>query len=169
MKTINLTQGKVALVDDDAPSWVFEVNWCASRAGGTYYAARSIRREDGKRTMQYIHRVLLDAKLGEQIDHIDGNGLNNQLSNLRIFSNAQNLRAFNLHRTNNKSGFRGVSWFKRDKKWEAKIRHDGVKLHIGYFNSPEEAAKARDEKARSLGWPEEGMNFSKIKPLRGET
>jgi hypothetical protein len=162
MRIIELTQGEIAFVDNDAPTWIFDVNWYALRMGRLWYAARNIRREDGKQTTQYLHRVLLDVKPGEQVDHRDGDGLNNRLSNLRIVTNAQNQRAFNRPHPNNKSGFRGVSWHKRDKKWQAQIWHDGVKLHIGCFSSPEEAAHARDEKARSLGWPEEGMNFSLV-------
>jgi hypothetical protein len=159
MKTIELTQGKVALVDD-APAWVFKVKWYAQRDGGTYYAVRKIRREDGKQTLQILHRVLIDAKPEQDVDHIDGDGLNDQLSNLRIVTNSQNLRAFRRRQTNNKSGFRGVSWNKQRRKWRAQIKHDGVMIHVGRYNTPEEAAKARDEKARSLGWPKEGMNLS---------
>jgi hypothetical protein len=163
MKTIELTQGKAALVDDDSPEWIFDVNWYAQCIGGTYYAVRNLRREDGKQATHRLHRVLIDAKPGEQVDHRDGDGLNNQLSNLRIVTKAKNMRAFNRQRANNKSGFRGVCWHKQRRKWMANVRHGGVLLTVGYFNSPEEAAKARDEKARSLGWPEEGMNFSLTK------
>jgi hypothetical protein len=162
MRIIELTQGEIAFVDNDAPTWIFDVKWYALHMGGTYYAARSIRREDGKQTTQYLHRVLLDVKPGEQVDHRDGDGLNNQCSNLRIVTHAQNQRAFNRQQTNNKSGFRGVCWHKRLRKWLAQIPHDGVRRYVGLYDTPEEAAKARDEKARSLGWPEEGMNFSLV-------
>lgn len=159
MRTIPLTQGKVAIVDDDAPAWIFEVKWCAIRRGKCWHAQRHIILEDGRGTSQYMHRVVLNAKPGEIIDHKDGNGLDNRKENLRVTSSAGNQRGFNKRQINNTSGFRGVGWNKGYKKFEARVTHARKLLLVGYFSCPIEGARARDAKARELGWPEEGMNF----------
>lgn len=158
MKTIPLTQGKVAIVDDDAPAWIFEVKWCASRSGKRWYAVRNIVKE-GSHAMQKLHRVIMNARPGEDVDHKYGDGLDNRKENLRITTRAENMRGFSRRHPNNISGFRGVTWYARYEKWEAKLMHDGCRLHVGYYDDRTEAAKARDAKARELGWPEQGMNF----------
>lgn len=73
------------------------------------------------------------------IDHINGNPLDNRLCNLRVATNSQNVSNGNV-RKNNTSGIRGVSYFKRDRKWGATIRLNGKTLHLGTFNTKGEAA-----------------------------
>ena len=76
-----------------------------------------------------------------EIDHIDGDGLNNRIDN-------RNQRM----RIDNTSGFNGVCWHKRDEKWYAKINTNGKRKHIGGFNDLEEAAKAYRKAAAELGY-----------------
>ena len=76
------------------------------------------------------------------IDHIDHNPKNNRIENLRIVTNQENGRNQGI-RSNNTSGVTGVLWVKRRNKWEARIKVDGVKIHLGYFESKEEAIKTR--------------------------
>lgn len=78
----------------------------------------------------------------EDIDHIDGNGLNNRLENLRAVSHDENGRNQRKY-SNNTSGVSGVGWYKRDQKWQAKIRVNRKLVHLGYFSSKEEAVAAR--------------------------
>src|SRR5665213_4162813 len=86
-----------------------------------------------------MHRTILDAPKGIFVDHIDGNGLNNQRSNLRLCTRAQN--SFNRGRMkNNKSGFKGVRKFR--KGWRAEICSGGKRFHLGLFLSKEEAYRA---------------------------
>lgn len=78
-----------------------------------------------------------------QIDHIDGNPSNNRISNLRdvtALTNSQNLRKASINNTS--SGLLGVSWHVRHKKWSAKIRIPGARLHLGYFDDKHEAHAA---------------------------
>jgi len=85
--------------------------------------------------------------LGEQelsIDHVDGNGLNNQKANLRVASHAENCANRRINR-NNTSGFKGVS--KNKERWQAYIRVAYRQIHLGYFDTPEEAAEAYDRAA----------------------
>lgn len=77
----------------------------------------------------------------DQIDHIDGDALNNRIDNLREAAHSENSQNRNKQ-NNNKSGFMGVHWNKRADKWHAQIKHQGVRHHLGYFDTPEEAHAA---------------------------
>lgn len=98
------------------------------------------------------HRIVYALATGADpaemhIDHIDGNGQNNSPSNLRLATNAENLRNRGTYR-NNTSGRKGVSWYKPDRKWQAYISFNGRMRHIGYFNDIDDAAAAYDAAAR---------------------
>lgn len=98
----------------------------------------------------YVHRIVWLIVYGmapiEDIDHIDGKKGNNKIANLREATHRQN--KFNVGiRKSNLSGFKGVSWCKRDRRWRATIRIDGVKRSLGYFISKELAAEAYKEAA----------------------
>jgi len=91
-----------------------------------------------------MHRLLVKSDL--QIDHIDGNGLNNQRNNLRPASNSQN--AMNKGGGNGtSSGFKGVSWHKKAGKWLVQIIHNGIWINGGFFESKIEAAERYNELA----------------------
>jgi hypothetical protein len=112
-----------------------------------YIAARLYK--DRKTPLKHIalHRVIMDAPEGLQIDHVDGNGLNNKKSNLRICNQSQNLANGKRYR-NNKSGYRGVTWHKKTKKWQAEITINHKRVALGYFHSPVEAGIAYNEAAK---------------------
>jgi len=93
-----------------------------------------------------IHRILLNPRKGEEIDHIDGNRLNNQRSNLRLATSTQNKRNRGP-RKDNTSGYKGVCWHKQRQKWAANI-HDGNKYHsLGLHANKIDAAKAYNKAA----------------------
>lgn len=91
-----------------------------------------------------LHRIIaerMNLNLSNLIDHKDGNKLNNQRDNLRPATHAENTR--NSKRPiNNTSGYKGVSWHKRLQKWQAKISVNGRRIHLGYFDTSEEAHAA---------------------------
>lgn len=149
MKEIPLTQGYVALVDDDDYKWLSQYNWSVKHAsdGLVKYAQKSHRKEDGRRTIIKMHRLIMDAKPGDIIDHADQNGLNNQRSNLRFATASQNSMN-GPKRSRNTSGYIGVSWDKAREKWEAHIKIDKRKKMLGRFDSAEDAAIVRDQAAR---------------------
>lgn len=98
---------------------------------------------DGKHHLS--HRIIWKMKMGEDpifIDHIDGNKSNNRLENLRNVEHVVNMKNKSLYR-NNKSGFPGVEFHKRDGAWIAKIGVDGKQIQLGSFASKEEAIAAR--------------------------
>lgn len=145
MKTIELTRGKVAFVDDADYVAVSQFKWYAKEKEGLWYAARNLRKTDGKRTTQYLHQFLLPGV--PEIDHRDGNGLNDRWENLRSVTHKQNMQGFRRKKAGLTSKFRGVSWHKRDLIWHAQIRADGKQIHIGYFENEIDAARAYDAAA----------------------
>jgi len=81
------------------------------------------------------------------IDHVNGQRDDNMFSNLREATNSENMRNSGRHK-NNTSGFKGVSWFARDKCWRAYSSIGGKRKHLGYFDTPESASAAYEEFAR---------------------
>jgi len=143
MKEIPLTQGKVALVDDEDFEYLNASKWCAARNSRTFYAKRALLRT---KTI-FMHRVVLAPQKGMIIDHIDGNGLNNQRSNLRIVNVRENSR--NRHHEKS-STFPGVSWDARRKKWQAWIWINGKNVWLGRFTDEISAASAYRKACESL-------------------
>lgn len=142
MKKVPLTQGLFALVDDEDYNTISKFKWCAHRPRNVTYASARIGHK-----MVYLHRFLMPWI--PRIDHYDGNGLNNQRSNLRSATRSEN--GCNRGRNkNNISGFKGVSWFKKTNQWRARIGLDGRDRLLGYFDDPTAAAKTYDKAARRL-------------------
>lgn len=151
MKEIQLTRGYVAIVDDEDYERVAQHKWQANifpRADGSLnvYAQRGVRKSDGCKSVQRLHRFILDAPAGMDIDHINGNSLDNRRSNLRVCTRSENM-CNQRPRACGSSAFKGVSWFKRDAKWRAQIRIDGKTINLGCFTSEIDAARAYDAAA----------------------
>jgi len=148
MKEIELSQGKRALVDAEDYEGLNQWKWSALRdkGGRCFYAVRSY--QDGKkRQLTYMHRQIMGAQSGQEIDHQDGNGLNNRRANLRFCTRGQN-SANRKKRAGCTSEFKGVSW--RDKKWRAKIYVHSKQHHLGMFTDEEEAARSYNDAATEL-------------------
>ena len=143
-KEIDLTQGKVALVDDNVYEELVRYNWTADKHRKTCYARRNIP-VNGKKVKVYMHRQILGLKQGDgtTVDHINHDGLDNRHINLRIVSHATNLRHRNGLQPNNTSGYTGVWWSKQGKKWCAEIKMYGKKIYLGSYKNILDAAKAR--------------------------
>jgi len=146
MKEIILTQGKVALVDDEDFEELNKHKWCALKAPKTFYAIR--RDNDVKKSTIYMHRQIL--KLTDrniQGEHRDNNGLNNQRSNLRACTNLENQRNKTC-KVNGTSMYKGVHWHKRNRKWEVRISVNKKRIRGGSFKDEVLAAKKYDEMAK---------------------
>ncbi len=127
---IALTRGKVALVDPEDYDTLNDFKWYAHKESNLFYAVRnsnSIR----------MHRVIMQASDQEEVDHRNRNGLDNRKVNLRIANRSQN--AANSRVVHGKSGFRGVTWQKASRKWQAQISVGKKTKYLGVFNTPEEA------------------------------
>lgn len=136
---VPLTQGYEAMIDAADVHLVEGFNWCASVDGNTIYAQRSGPRPE-KRTI-ILHRVLMGEPEGLEVDHCNGNGLDNRRANLRVATTAQNAQNRRITERNT-SGFKGVHWDKRDRKWRARIVLDGERISLGLFTTPEAAHAA---------------------------
>lgn len=144
-KKIPLTQGKVAIVDDDMYDFLMQWQWSAHFNKGKWYAIRSDWTVSPKRVLK-MHRVIMNAPDGVEVDHRNGDGLRNTRKNLRLCSRIQNI--FNAGpQRRNKTGFKGVSPYGSGKKFRATISVRGKWSHIGVFATAEEAARAYDAEA----------------------
>ncbi|MET3507062.1 HNH endonuclease [Halalkalibacter oceani] len=95
-----------------------------------------------------LHRFILNAPKDKDVDHINGDKLDNRKSNLRLVTRGENNQNQKLIRKNTKSRMRGVSWFERDRKWRAYVSFKGKQKHLGYFDTIEEAALAASRARR---------------------
>lgn len=141
-KLIPLTQEQFSIVDNADFDWLSQWKWHYVAKDGSQYASR---------TSQGIkmHRVILNAPTGIYVDHIDGNGLNNQRSNLRFATPQQNMHNQRPQQRENKtSPYKGVAL--NYKKWRAHIRVNGKLIVIGRFDFELDAARAYDAAARQF-------------------
>lgn len=149
MKKIMLTKGYHTIVDDEDYEALNKHKWWAEVGRATVYAVRQVPTPTNRIYTVKMHRQLLDAPKGMNVDHKNGNGLDNRKCNLRLCTDQQNNWNARI-RKDNKSGLKGVSWHKNSKKWRTQIRWNDKKVTLGYFTDKLEAKKAYDLKAKQL-------------------
>ncbi len=146
MKEIQLTQGKVAIVDDDQYEALSRHKWCVHNWDGYWYAERGAQR-DGRWMTEKMHRVIMNAPNGIEVDHINGDGLDNCRANLRLATHAENM--YNQRpRRDGTSQYKGIYWDKQHRAWRAQIMVDGHNIYLGDFNDEKDAAHTYDAAAR---------------------
>lgn len=151
-QTIPLTQGYITLVSDaDFPA-LSEFKWRYAHG----YAARTVRCPDGKCTVVYLHRQLLDPPVGFQVDHVNGLALDNRRENLRLATPAENVRnrALSGHSV---TGYKGVS--AAGTRYHARLKVNYRSISLGYFDDAEMAALIYDAAARRLHREFARLNF----------
>jgi len=142
----------VALVDDEDEGLVSGLSWYFQNG----YARADLPRPSNAKI--YMHRLLLGQPIGLQVDHRNGNRLDNRRCNLRLASATQNA-ANSGPKPSNRSGFRGVSWFPRDRRWTVHIKVNGRAKNLGYFDDPVEAARVYDAAAVAAHGEFARLNF----------
>ncbi len=157
-KSIPLIHGGNTLVDEEDYEHINQWEWFQHSAG---YAARNPKTSEirgQKRKLVFIHRIVMNMKIGEITDHINGNTLDNRKCNLRICTASQNAQ-------NKKpclkfsSQYKGVSWNKKRKRWRVSIKKDGKAYELGRFKNEIDAAKAYNEAAKKLFGPFARLNI----------
>ena len=144
MKEIELTQGQVALVDDDMYHELIKWKWYAiwNKNTDSFYVARKIPKIGiYPRKILRMHRFIMDAPDGMVVDHINHDTLDNRRENLRVCTNSQNMMNSRKY-ISNTSGYKGVCWVKKSGKWVARISINKKQTVLGYFTCPKEASKA---------------------------
>jgi len=143
-----LNMGYEAVVDTCDLPIIEKYNWTALVKQDTIYVQRKCRKFGACRTT-YMHRSIMGEPEGFNVDHVNGNGLDNRRSNLRLATVSQNgyNRRINI---NNSSGFKGVSWNKSTGKWVAYITVNQERKHLGSFDKAEDAHAAYCEASRIL-------------------
>jgi hypothetical protein len=149
MKEIMLTQGKVAIVDDEDYEYLCQWKWLFIKQG---YAARNAHlgyiNGKQKQRLVFMHRQILNAPEEMHVDHINGDGLNNSRLNIRLCTKAQN--RMNRKPQLGTSKYKGVCWDKANSKWLASIAVNGKSKTIGRFLCEIEAAAAYNECAKDF-------------------
>lgn len=143
MKIIYLKNGDKVLVDDEDFKWLNQWKWQSNQKG---YIIRMKYVNKKNRKWEYIkmHRLIMNVSKNFQVDHINGNVRDNRKINLRIVTNAQNQRNKKIC-IKNKSGYKGVSWDKKNKKWLSKITFNYKQYNLGYYINKIDAVLAYDK------------------------
>jgi hypothetical protein len=149
-RTIPLTQGKETIVDMADYAKFCGENWAAHRNGSTFYAVRNAMGRAFK-----LHRLIIAAPRGSIVDHINGDGLDNRRSNLRIVSSSENSQ--NRRAVGGGPRFKGVS--RRSGGYGASIFYNGSRRWLGTFRTAEDAARAYDATALECFGEYARLNF----------
>jgi len=154
-KRIPLTQGKFALVDEEDYEWLNQWKWYYNNG----YAARDQWDPITKKQIKIrMHRIIMNAKEGEEVDHINHNGIDNQKYNLRVCTVSQNMQNSKSNK-NSSSQYKGVSYNPMTQKCQVQIMYNGKFIYLGYYKDEEEAARAYDKAAIELFGEFACLNF----------
>ncbi|MDR1596321.1 MAG: HNH endonuclease [Treponema sp.] len=146
--TINI-KGYDVLIDNQSAPMILARKWhIADRKRGIYFST-TLPFPDGKRRDVKLHRFIREVPPDMLVDHRNGDPLDCRLENLRVCTTAQNTRNESKLKTN-KTGHRGVSFYGGKGKYRAVITFNGKYRHLGYFDTPEEAAARYEREAREL-------------------
>jgi hypothetical protein len=136
MKEIPLSQGMVAIVDDEDYGWLSAWKWYAWESRpGKWYACRNISMKTGKRGLVFMHREIMKTPLDMETDHINSNGLDCRKENMRTCKHQQNQRNQRTQGKSKYSIFKGVTWSLLHNKWKAQININNKSIYLGLFES----------------------------------
>lgn len=159
-REIALTKGYRAIVDDEDHARLAGFAWYAHEGRWGTYAYRTLPRSEGPRRNVSMHREILGLAAafegGPFVDHANGDTLDNRRRNLRTCTTAENAANMRVHRGRR---FKGVSWHRASRRWRAYLRDDGRQISLGYYGTPEEAARAYDRAALATWGGFARLNF----------
>lgn len=135
---IPLTKGKVTVINHEDYEKIKTYKWHYRDTG---YAVCYSKGSITSRKQIRMHRLLTDCPEGKEVDHIDGDRLNNCRENLRTCTRSQNMMNKGKPEKGS-SRFKGVSWHIRAGKWRARIKLNGAEIYLGIFKREEDAYNA---------------------------
>ena len=150
MKEIQLN-GYVTLVDDEDFERISKIKWSTYKVENTVYVIAKPWDKLNKKYLTFrLHRVIMNCTdPNVEIDHIDGNGLNNQKYNLRLATHSQNMMNRRMQK-NNTTGYRGVFKNNQGMRYRALIRFNKKLIWLGSYLTPQEASAVYEAKAKEL-------------------
>jgi hypothetical protein len=154
---LSLPLNEYALIDDEDWETVKPYHWFICKDYKMFYVIAHTKNSKGKDTTIRLHRLIMDAKKGQIVDHINGEGRDNRRCNLRVCTHTQNLQ--NQHSTCGISKYKGVSWHKPISQWRAVLVFNKKGISLGYFKNEKDAAMAYDKKARECFGEFAHLNF----------
>lgn len=150
---ILVSKDKYAIVDRDDYAWASTKRWFKLKTSNKrLYASRNewisgVPRRKANHTI-IMHREIMGTPDGMETDHINGNGLDNRKSNLRICTKSRNMH--NQQKTRGSSRYKGVYWNKHAHKWHSSVTLGKQRFYLGIYNSEEDAALAYNNKAKEI-------------------
>lgn len=160
-RLVPVWNGFTALVDETDAEEMMHFAWHVSKGYRTKYARSKIRDSAGRWLSVSMHRMIMKSPVGIEIDHINGNGLDNRRSNLRFATHSQNA-AYSGLRITNQTSYKGVH-FRSDRGYfRMTVRCGSERIRRNGFSNAEEAARAYDEEALRLFGDFAVLNFPKI-------
>ena len=160
-RTIPLTRGMVAIVDEENYKILSAYKWHAHKGSKTFYARTNIpsQKTNGRRYVQvFMHTMLLKTPKGYEPDHKNGNGLDNRIKNLRTCTKNENL----CNRSGSKKGtsvYKGVYWSNKDNRFRSQITKAGIRISLGAYVNETEAALAYNIAAKKYHGEFARVNF----------
>lgn len=155
----------IVLIDEEDADSVLRLKWEVSKTsravgGFVHFAVRSRVRVNGRYVRKSLGTFLMNPGPGFEVDHKNGNSLDNRRENLRLATRSQNI-ANTRKSTSSKSPFKGIYFHKAKQRWHASAKFQGKPIHIGYFDSAVDAAIAYDNCARLIHGEFARLNFPK--------
>lgn len=146
---VHLDKGYSCIVDEVDLEWIRPRRWRPKKDKyGYIYVASWRRRDDGKQVDELLHRLITNATSGQKVDHKNGNTLDNRRENLRVCSNAENIRNQKTHSDKKTAKAKGV--YKVEGKYVAQIMRNYKKYYLGKFDTEAEAAARYKEAAENM-------------------
>lgn len=140
---IKLTKGQISIIDLEDVNLVGQYNWFAHSRPTKYKtefcASRNVPTDAGKQKTMRLHRFIMNCPCGMEVDHLNGNSLDNRKNNLKIVNHHENCQ--NRHNERS-SKYPGVYWDITSQKWVARIRNKDKSYSLGRFDSELDAAQS---------------------------
>jgi hypothetical protein len=146
---INLQHNFTTIIDDEDYHLIREYHWYAAEGVSTFYVQAGVYKDGVAMDLVRMHRVILGVPDGYQVDHRNGNGLDNRRVNIRVCTHQQNMCNKKIPICNT-SGYKGVYFASHINKFIARIGYKNKRIHLGCFNTAIEASIVYENKAREL-------------------